>query len=160
MEVTRQSVLVRFFSKVKWAAGDACWEWQTGIWDGYGRFWLYGHTINAHHAIWELLVGPVPDGHHVDHKCRNRKCVRLSHLQAVPAKVNVLTGVGITAINAKKTHCPRGHEFTPENTYLYFTHRACASCRWDVSRRWKAENRDRSNARRRERRRLERERAS
>ncbi len=32
-------------------------------------------------------------------------------------RVNVLRGRGPTALNAAKTHCKRGHEFTPENTY-------------------------------------------
>jgi hypothetical protein len=32
-----------------------------------------------------------------------------------------------------ETHCKRGHEFTPENTYLYRTTRSCRICRraWD-----------------------------
>jgi len=35
----------------------------------------------------------------------------------------------IAAINAKKTHCPQGHEFTPDNTYLTKKNqRNCNAC--------------------------------
>lgn len=38
----------------------------------------------------------------------------------------------------KKTHCKRGHEFTPENTYTYRDIRACRTCRASASKRAKA----------------------
>lgn len=36
--------------------------------------------------------------------------------------------VGMAAINAAKTHCKWGHEFTPENTRIYSGKRACRTC--------------------------------
>ena len=31
--------------------------------------------------------------------------------------------------NARKTHCPQGHEYTPENTYAYEAYgRRCRTC--------------------------------
>lgn len=54
----------------------------------------------------------------LDHLCRNRACVRRSHLQPVTNKENVLRGESILAENARKTHCKNGHELTPENTYM------------------------------------------
>lgn len=30
--------------------------------------------------------------------------------------------------NAKKTHCPKGHEYTPENTYVCVGYRYCRTC--------------------------------
>jgi hypothetical protein len=38
-------------------------------------------------------------------------------LEAVTNRENMLRGVGVCALNARKTHCKHGHEFTPENTY-------------------------------------------
>jgi hypothetical protein len=32
--------------------------------------------------------------------------------------VNILRGIGFGAVNAKKTSCIHGHEFTEENTYM------------------------------------------
>ena len=30
--------------------------------------------------------------------------------------------------NGDKTHCPHGHEYTPENTYVYAGRRFCREC--------------------------------
>jgi|SRR6185369_6392099 len=45
--------------------------------------------VYAHRAAWELANGrPVPEGHHVDHKCVTPLCIEGSHLQAVPPAEN------------------------------------------------------------------------
>lgn len=31
--------------------------------------------------------------------------------------------------NKDKSHCPRGHEYTPENTYVFGRYRYCKTCR-------------------------------
>ncbi|RKY17302.1 MAG: hypothetical protein DRQ55_16145 [Planctomycetota bacterium] len=35
------------------------------------------------------------------------------------------------------THCDRGHEFTPENTYIHGGNRHCRDCRRLAQRRWR-----------------------
>ncbi len=50
------------------------------------------------------------------------------HLEPVAREVNALRG----SRNAKKTHCDRGHEFTPANTYVPPARphvRDCRACR-------------------------------
>lgn len=44
--------------------------------------------------------------------------------------VSQIVGTGIGNRNAAKTHCPSGHEYTPENTYIIPTtgSRACRAC--------------------------------
>lgn len=100
-------------------ATTGCWEWQRAITNGYGVVQdLRAHRqTQAHRAVYELHHGPIPEGMTLDHLCRNRACVNPNHLEPVSRGENVLRGEGHAAVNARKTHCKRGHEFTPENSY-------------------------------------------
>lgn len=111
--------------------GDECWEW-TGARNayGYGVFKLDGRVVMAHRFSYEAEVGLIPDGLQLDHLCRVRHCVNPAHLEPVTSRENLLRGSTITAANAAKTHCKRGHEFTPENTYVDKKgRRDCRACR-------------------------------
>ena len=107
----------RFWSKVL-RRDQGCWEWL-GYHDanGYGKFAVRGFGRYAHRLIYELLTGPIPEGLELDHLCRNPRCIRPDHLEAVTHRENLMRGVGPAAQNARKTHCVNGHEFTPENIY-------------------------------------------
>lgn len=103
--------------------------------NGYGRFQWNGEVRGAHVVAYEVRHGEIPkrlDGDRavVDHLCRNRDCVNVDHMELVTNRVNILRGETIIAANAAKTHCPRGHEYTPENTYVHPTggDRHCRIC--------------------------------
>lgn len=120
----------RFWHKVD--ASGVCWEW-TGFKNenGYGVFTVNGRKVQAHRYAYTTLVGPIPDDLVLDHRCRNHGCVSPEHTEKVTAAENILRGYGGPAQNARKTHCLRGHEFTPENTYFYGpsgTKRSCREC--------------------------------
>lgn len=83
----------------------------------------------AHRVSYEALVGPIPNGLQIDHLCNQPACVNPSHLLPVTGKQNVLRSrTAPTAINSRKTHCPAGHPYTPENTLVYRGQRICATC--------------------------------
>lgn len=107
-----------------------CWEWTACLASKsrYGLFFTPGRTGVAHRFAYEWLVGPIPDGLTLDHLCRNRACVNPAHLEPVLPRTNVLRGVGVTAHNAAKTHCKRGHPLTPENVYYRKGGRQCRLC--------------------------------
>lgn len=66
-----------------------CWEWTAGKDEhGYGRFWALGRSRGAHRIAYMLLVGDIPQGKSVDHKCHNRSCVNPEHLRLVTNKQN------------------------------------------------------------------------
>ncbi len=118
---------------------DGCWDWTGGrTWNDYGRFSYKTKSHRAHRAMYEILVGPIPEGMTLDHLCRNRGCVNPEHLEPVTLGENVLRGVGLTAQNARKTHCVNGHLFDEANTYWGRLGRACRACQHEATRKRRA----------------------
>ena len=81
----------RFQMKVYAGPHDTgCWEWLGGTdVHGYGVIWVGDGHRKAHRYSWERANGPVPEDKQLDHICRNRLCVRPSHLRATTCKENV-----------------------------------------------------------------------
>ena len=86
---------LRFRSKIEIHPETGCWFWLGSI-DryGYGRVKMFGKNRQAHAAIYELLVEPVPLGMTLDHlkgdrgPCRFRHCVCPEHLEVVSRSEN------------------------------------------------------------------------
>lgn len=110
--------------------GTPCLEWCGGLMDnGYGYVRFHGKTVLTHRFMFEQIVGPIPVDLVLDHLCRNKPCGNILHLEVVTDRVNTLRGIGLAALNARKTHCKRGHEFTNENTYVdKYGQRNCRAC--------------------------------
>lgn len=114
--------IARFKSKL--VCSDGCWSWAGSHFKatGYTIFnmqmsdGVWRPTV-AHRVSHEIFKGPIPDGLTIDHLCRNRGCVNPDHLEAVTQRANNLRGTSPSAMQARQTHCFRGHEFTDENTY-------------------------------------------
>ena len=135
----------RFLANTEHAAnGCVLWTGTINAQTGYGSLSIGGVNQYVHRLAYTYFVGPIPEGMHVDHMCHNRdlsctdgsncmhrRCVNPEHLQAVPPRVNILGSSYTSASkNARKTHCKRGHEFTPENTAPSSRGgRACRACR-------------------------------
>jgi len=123
----------RFWSKVEFT--DTCWLWTACKWsNGYASFSQDGRRTLGHRYAYEFCVGPIPAGLKLDHTCRVKHCVSPDHLEPVTSRENTLRGIGPSAVNARKTHCNQGHEFTDENTYVFpdGRQRQCRTCirRW------------------------------
>jgi len=109
---------------------------------GYGQFSV-PFMMGAHRFSYQLLVGNIPEGLEIDHLCRNKICVNPAHLEAVTHLTNMRRGDHNRGRHhAAKTHCPKGHEYTPENTYT--SHRALSDGTVGLSRFCRACKRERA----------------
>jgi len=72
----------RLWAKVEVGEPDECWSfvggWRSRF--GYGRIRdSRGRGVQAHKAVYELLVGPVPAGMWLLHSCDNPLCCNPRH---------------------------------------------------------------------------------
>jgi hypothetical protein len=137
----------RFMEKVS-IAENGCWLWTGAIkQNGYGFFGIKKNCQqkmhNAHRWIYEYHNGPIPDGLTIDHLCRTRNCVNPQHMEPVSITTNILRGSGPSAINAKKTTCPKGHPLVPQPTNV--RSRYCPICSVGNAMNWNKANRERKN---------------
>lgn len=128
---------------------SGCWEWQGAIQKrakgrgGYAVATVGGKYALLHRAMYEYLVGSIPDGAQVDHichnrdpecpsgsACRHRRCVNPDHLEPVRPRVNVMRGNSPARFNIEKTKCPYGHDYDATNTLVTKNgRRACRVCK-------------------------------
>lgn len=135
--VAASSAELRFRMKVRIDGRTGCWNWAGAISsNGYGTF----AKDAAHRWSYRHFVGPIGDGLDLDHLCRNRSCVRPSHLEPVTRSENLLRGY---AARGLPTSCKRGHDYTPENTGINPTNgrRFCRECGRSAKRAYKARQR-------------------
>jgi HNH endonuclease len=121
-----------FWAKVE--KTSTCWNWTAMTRDGYGMFRFKSGprgTMGAHRFAYLHCIGFIPEGLEVDHLCRNRSCVNPQHFEIVPKRINILRGIGRAAMQARRTHCPKGHPLEGENlqpSKLRGGHRHCRIC--------------------------------
>lgn len=123
--------VARFWPKVDRKDTEACWTWLGATTpNGYGSFRFGSRSHPAHRVSYILSRGDIPPKYYIDHTCRNRLCVNPNHLRTVTPKVNANEN---TIGPASRTHCKRGHEYTPENTRWHKNakrdpYRICRKC--------------------------------
>lgn len=100
---------------------DGCWIYTRAKpgGNGYaqvkrGRAGRFG-LIGAHRLAYIQKHGPIPEGLVIDHLCRTPLCVNPDHLEAVTHAENILRGTAPSALNARQTHCKRGHALEGDN---------------------------------------------
>jgi hypothetical protein len=94
--VPRLEAKTDFDGPVPWHTPELgnCWEW-TGrkIWGGYGLIYWHSDQWLVHRVAYTVFVGDIPDKLQIDHLCRNRACIRPTHLEPVTHGENVRRGV-------------------------------------------------------------------
>jgi hypothetical protein len=119
-----------------------CWEWQGARdRDGYGLVWYGGRMARTHRVAYQLERGEIPPGKIIRHRCDFPPCFRPAHLRLGTPADNMADreargrhGRGFH--RRLKTHCKRGHKYTPENTYTHWrngvANRRCRTCQRGV----------------------------
>ena len=108
---------------------DTCWVWTGSVnRKGYGSFRLNGKLQAAHRVSYELYVGTIPEGLHIDHLCRKPGCVNPSHLEPVTPGENTLR-----AYKANLVPCKHGVRLKSQ----------CKPCKKQYLKTYYKENRDR-----------------
>lgn len=125
--------LKRLWSKVKKGIDEKdCWGWTDSLSKAGYAYFSYGgrkgKKVLAHRLLYEIMIGPIPEGKDLDHLCRNRFCVRPDHQQPASRRENLLRGETIYAREASATHCPQGHPYDLLNTRFYKGNRICRKC--------------------------------
>lgn len=131
---------------------DSCWLWTGSMYrNGYGRFTFTDKPFSykqvlAHRYSYKLCVRELSSKEDLDHLCHNqdkaclggwsclhRKCVRPDHLEPTTRRKNLERGRTIIADQLQRTHCPKGHPYSIENTIHEKNHngscRRCKICR-------------------------------
>jgi hypothetical protein len=99
--------IARFWSHTE-SGENGCTVWKDyKNSHGYGQFYLNGRQLGAHRIAWKLAGHELPKWPNVlDHTCRNRACVEVPHMRAVPQRINTTENSECPhAKNAQKTHC-------------------------------------------------------
>ncbi len=110
--------------------GCHIWTGKLDYRTGYPIVWRSNKPSPAHRYVYELEVGPIPDGMDLDHACRNRACVAPHHLEPVTKHENQLRKSW--RYRAKRKACKAGHDMAINGVVTSEGGRVCRQCNRDA----------------------------
>lgn len=96
---------------------------------GYGYYDKDGKAVFAHRYSYRTIVGEIPNGYFVCHKCDVPSCVNPEHLFVGTPSDNIRDCISKGRRKEWKKECKYGHEYSIENTGRYPSGgRYCREC--------------------------------
>lgn len=106
--------------------GCALWTGRKDKRDGRALIWRGRKPVQAQRAVYEAEVGPIPDGHELDHQCRRPHCVAPHHAEPVTRSENEKRKSW--SYRARRAKCPRGHDLSINAALTPEGGRVCRTC--------------------------------
>lgn len=142
----RTAIANRFWVHASAHSIIGCWIWKGKARGDYGRFTYKRRQAASHRISWILIHGLIPPWDPsvgslcVRHECDTPMCINPLHLRLGTNLENMTDkktrgrarNFGLTTLiphQSMKSHCPQGHSYTTENTYLLGNKRSCRTCR-------------------------------
>lgn len=89
-----QNVPMRLYRRIKVSRKTGCWLWTGSLsTSGYALASWRGKVGLIHRVVYELEVGPIPEGLELDHTCHVTNCVYPGHMEPVTGAVNISRAV-------------------------------------------------------------------
>lgn len=131
----KPTLIERIRAKVVINGETGCWNFSGALRNGYGVIGVGGPIVNkqggrtapidyVHRITYAATHGPILEGLHIDHLCRNRRCCNPSHLEPVTQAENNLR---MKRDNARDA-CKRGHKYVPGSYRMTPRQRVCRVC--------------------------------
>lgn len=112
----------RVWDRAHWEPGPLssdCRIWDGPLSGGYARVEVREggrrRKVLVHRLMWVATFGPAPVGAVADHRCDTPACIHPGHVNMVTDQENILRGTGLAASQVKRSQCPKGHEYVPDN---------------------------------------------
>jgi hypothetical protein len=122
-----ENIKLHLLSKTRVDQATGCYIWMGAFIGNYPvcKNPATGKNEYAHRLMYKEFVEYISPAVELHHVCRRPACINPSHMQVTSPSNHP---DGAPNVNRTKTHCIKGHEFTPENTYTYNGKRQCRKC--------------------------------
>ena len=124
--MTREGFLAMYQSITPTQQGCVLWPLAIGA-RGYCTTHYEGNITDAHLVSYKIFKGGVAFDRRLSNRCGRRNCVNPEHWEEVTMRESILRGTNPAAVNARKTHCKRGHPLPKPNRKSGY--RVCNQCR-------------------------------